>query len=117
MQPVSHFTTCIAFHNLYCIWHASIAFSDHSEIKVSTETTFDIHINREEFLNNTEKWEEEFKSSVIKKTAFLLILLYIIFKSKIKNFIFYYVKHFQLMKFYKDENVRGLVDIIILSIR
>nr|XP_022320309.1 uncharacterized protein LOC111122711 isoform X2 [Crassostrea virginica] len=58
---------------------------DHSEIKVTTETTFDIHINREEFLNNTDKWEEEFKSS--------------------------------LMRFYKDENVRGLIDIIILSIR
>lgn len=101
---------------LYYTSHVRIVFSDHSEIKVSTETTFDIHINREEFLNNTEKWEEEFKSSVIKKNGFPFdIIMYI--KSKIINFIFYYVKHFQLMKFYKDENVRGLIDIIILSIR
>lgn len=55
---------------LYYTSHVRIVFSDHSEIKVSTETTFDIQINREEFLNNTEKWEEEFKSSVIKKNGF-----------------------------------------------
>ncbi|XP_065942458.1 uncharacterized protein [Magallana gigas] len=56
-----------------------------SEIKINTETTFDIDISREEFLENSTEWQNEFTSS--------------------------------LKKFYKEENVRGLIDIIILSIR
>lgn len=56
-----------------------------SEIKINTETTFDIDISREEFLENSTEWQKEFTSS--------------------------------LKKFYKEENLRGLIDIIILSIR
>lgn len=40
-------------------------FLDLSEIKINTETTFDIDISREEFLENSTEWQNEFTSSVI----------------------------------------------------
>lgn len=40
-------------------------FLDLSEIKINTETTFDIDISREEFLENSTEWQNEFTSSVM----------------------------------------------------
>lgn len=40
-------------------------FLDLSEIKINTETTFDFDISREEFLENSTEWQNEFTSSVI----------------------------------------------------
>lgn len=40
-------------------------FLDLSEIKINTETTFDIDISREEFLENSTEWQNEFTLSVM----------------------------------------------------
>lgn len=44
-------------------------FLDLSEIKINTETTFDIDISREEFLENSTEWQNEFTSSVIMRSG------------------------------------------------
>lgn len=44
-------------------------FLDLPEIKINTETTFDIDISREEFLENSTEWQNEFTSSVIMRSG------------------------------------------------
>lgn len=44
-------------------------FLDLSEIKINTETTFDIDISREEFLENSTEWQKEFTSSVMMRSG------------------------------------------------
>lgn len=46
-------------------------FLDLSEIKINTETTFDIDISREEFLENSTEWQNEFTSSVMIRSGSL----------------------------------------------
>lgn len=50
-------------HEQFAIIIYFFLFLDLSEIKINTETTFDI--SREEFLENSTEWQNEFTSSVI----------------------------------------------------
>lgn len=52
-------------HEQFAIIIYFFLFLDLSEIKINTETTFDIDISREEFLENSTEWQNEFTSSVM----------------------------------------------------
>lgn len=52
-------------HEQFAIIIYFFLFLDLSEIKNNTETTFDIDISREEFLENSTEWQNEFTSSVM----------------------------------------------------
>lgn len=52
-------------HEQFAIIIYFFLFLDLSEIKINTETTFDIDISREEFLENSTEWQNEFTLSVM----------------------------------------------------
>lgn len=56
-------------HEQFAIIIYFFLFLDLSEIKINTETTFDIDISREEFLENSTEWQNEFTSSVIMRSG------------------------------------------------
>lgn len=58
-------------HEQFAIIIYFFLFLDLSEIKINTETTFDIDISREEFLENSTEWQNEFTSSVMIRSGSL----------------------------------------------